>query len=120
MLNKMESEELKEHLRALQFIVNDNLRAIRLLHCKSKSTDLKYRYAGTPPKQWLEDYKDFFSLKNTVMISVQSLMNSNEKLLAELDKLTSLLPSNESAIEDVFTKPLKDSHARLAKVISNN
>ena len=60
MLNKMKSEELKEHIMYLQLIANDNLRAIRLLHCKSKSTDSKYRYAGTPPKKWLEDYKDFF------------------------------------------------------------
>lgn len=113
----MELQEIKTHLIALSNTFNLNLRAIRLLHCKLKNTDLKYRYAGTPPPLWIEQHKDFYSLKSTVMIAIQSLMASNELLLTEITKLLSLLPDKEAAIEGMFITPLKESHDRLAEKI---
>lgn len=113
----MEIKEIKKLNIALQLIINDNLRSIRLLYDKLKSTDRKYLYAGTPPQEWLEQHKDFFSLKRTTMTCIQSLMNSNKRLFVELEKLASLLPDKDAGMEDVFTNPLKESRDRLEKLV---
>jgi hypothetical protein len=96
----MQTEELQNVCTILQLSINNNLRAIRLLYDNLQSADQLSPSVGRSPAERVH-YK-----------IIQVLMDGNEQLFAQLEKLMSLLPDKDAGI---FIKPLKESHDRFVK-----
>lgn len=115
----MHTENLKlleKYYLVLKNIFNDNLCSLRKLYSWSLSTDL-FCFSEIPPKEFIEENKDFFIFKNSIIISIQDLIVNNDSVLTELDKLLALMPDDYFNNHDVFIKILKENYAILVEDI---